>query len=381
MKLKSLLPMWLINKYKKWKAGSPTIIYNIGLTTGNQPKVFLSYVNGFLYTENPTDCPGTRDVECAAFVSALVQKGCRVDVARYDLQRNIRSDYDYIIGQGEAFRLASLLNPHAKRILYLTENKPELSYSKEMERNKYFEERHHKSVEVSRSGLHFRQEDFDQLYACFFVGNPSAAEKLPNIKTLTFRPTGLMNRVFSKNYHKNIRDYSYAKKCFMWIGSTGAIHKGLDILLDVFKNHQDLELYVLGVSEYDRRILKPLMSPNVKDVGFIDIQGDEFLSIVSKCGFVVLPSCSEGLATSVITGMNHGLIPLVTQETGIEAPVGEVFKDYKVETIDESISRWSNMDPVLLNEISHQTREYALQTFQITNYTERIKQIVAEVIQ
>ncbi len=378
--LKSLAPMWLIKLYKKWKASSPTIIYNIGLTTGNQPKVLLCYVNDFLYVHDPTNCPGTREVECASLLSCLVQMGCRVDVARYDTLKGIRTNYDYLIGQGDSFRQASLINPAAKRILYLTENPPQYSYEKELERIKYFEERHHVKVRLTRSGKFFRKEDFEHLYACIFIGNPSDKTMLPGINTFTIRPTGFINRAFDQKYAKGIRDYKKAKKRFMWIGSIGVIHKGLDILLDVFKKHPELELYVLGVSEYERRILKHLTGPNITDVGFIKIQGEEFLDIVSKCGFVVLPSCSERLATSVITAMNHGLIPLVTRETGLEVPVGEVFDNFRVETIDEVISRWSMKDETLLDSISDETREYALATFHISNYTERIKNILKTLI-
>ncbi len=378
--LKSLAPIWLIKQYKKWKATPPTIVYNIGLTSLDQPKVFLSYVNEFLYTEDPTYCPGTREVECASLLSALVQMGCRVDIARYDMLKGIRADYDFIIGQGDAFRLASSMNPAAKRILYLTENPPTFSYEKEKERVQYFEERHHVKVHLTRSGKFFRKEDFEQLHACIFIGNPSDGKKLPGINTFTIKPTGFMNRVFNQEYNKCIRDYSQARKRFMWMGSIGAIHKGLDILLDVFRNHPELELYILGVSEYERRILKPFMGPNIRDVGFIKIQSDEFLNIVTQCGFVVMPSCSERLATSVITAMNHGLIPLVTAETGIEVPVGEVFKDFRVETIDETIMKWCKMDASLLERISHETRTYTLDTFHISNYNKRIKEILDQLI-
>lgn len=34
---------------------------------------------------------------------------------------------------------------------------------------------------------------------------------------------------------------------FLWFGSAGAIHKGLDILLDTFKNVPKGELYIAGL--------------------------------------------------------------------------------------------------------------------------------------
>lgn len=373
---KRVLPVGLMHFISDKLDRTPRIIYNIGLASGIQPKVFVSYVNGFLFVDNPYKCHGTRDVECASLVAALAKKGCRVDVARFDCQKGIRSDYDYIIGQGEAFRLATVLNPQAKRILYLTENPPALSLEKEKERISYFEERHHRTIGVVRSGLFFKDEDFEHLESCVFLGNPSDADKIKGIKTYTIRPTGINNLLFKLEN----RNYEKAKRRFMWIGSSGAVHKGLDILLDVFKSHPSLELYVLGLNEADRRQLKELMSPNIKNCGYIKIQGEEFARLVKECGFVVLPSCSERLATSVITGMNHGLIPLVTRETSIEAPVGEVFADFKVETVEETILRWSNKDIAFLEEESNQTRKFAFATYSYEQYAKRMGTIIDNII-
>lgn len=374
--IKKTLPLSLVKKIKRMREKGPQISYNIGLAAGNQPRVFFSYVNDFLSKDDLSRTHGTRDVESAAIVSALVRCGCRVDVARYDCERGIRSDYDYVIGQGIAFRNASALNPKAKRILYLTENPLALSFEKEKERISYFEERHHIKADVSRSGKFFKEEDFENLEACVFIGNPSDAGKIEGIKTYTIRPTGIINPLFDSSK----RNYKEAKRRFMWIGSSGAIHKGLDILLDVFSKHPELELYVLGLNESDRRLLSGMMGKNVKNCGYIRIVGEEFAELASKCGFVVLPSCSEGLATAVITGMNHGMIPLVTSETSIEAPVGEVFADFKVENVEEAIVRWSNEESSFLKEESEKTQVFARETYNITNYSNRITEIFTKLI-
>ena len=374
--IKKILPLSLVKKIKRMREKGPQISHNIGLAAGNQPRVFFSYVNDFLSKNDLSRTHGTRDVESAAIVSALVRCGCRVDVARYDCERGIRTDYDYVIGQGIAFRNASALNPKAKRILYLTENPPALSFEKEKERIAYFEERHHIKTDLSRSGRFFKEEDFERLEACIFIGNPSDADKINGIKTYTIRPTGIINPLFNSY----MRNFDEAKKRFMWIGSSGAIHKGLDILLDVFSNHPELELYVLGLNESDRRLLSGMMGNNVTNCGYIRIVGEEFAELVSKCGFVVLPSCSERLATSVITGMNHGLIPLVTHETSIEAPVGEVFKTFKVADVEETLVRWSNKETAFLKEESEKTLNFARDTYNIPKYSRRITDIFSELI-
>lgn len=41
-------------------------------------------------------------------------------------------------------------------------------------------------------------------------------------------------------------------------------------------------------------------------------------AILDACTFVVLPSCSEGTATSVLAGMASGLIPIVSAQAGVD---------------------------------------------------------------
>lgn len=375
--IQKMLPMGIIKKYKSYKYRTPSITYNIGYTAGEQKKILVIYVNEFLHRGEMSKFPGTSNEDCSALVTALVNNGCRVDVARYDCKAGIRNDYDYIIGQGEAFKLASMLNPRAKRVLFLTENPPEISFPKEKERIDYFEERHHFKLEIARSGKFFQSQDFQNLRACIFTGNPNAKEKLPGIDTYPIRCNGIVNPLF----HPNDRNYDAARKHFIWIGSSGAVHKGLDILLDVFAKHPELDLTIIGLNEQDRRLLQGLMKSNVHNYGYIpSIKSELFAQIVSGCGFVVLPSCSEGLATSVITGMNHGLIPLVTAETNIVAPTGEVFADFKVETVEDTIVRWSNMDVNFLSEQSKQTRDFAFITYSYDQYAKRMKEIVESII-
>ena len=375
--LRKLLPICLIVRLKKIQDHNSKIVYNIGYTIGAQPKVLVSYVNNFLFYNDISNCPGTSSENCSSIVSALIKLGCVVDVARYDCEEGLRSDYDYVIGQGSAFRLASSLNPSAKRILYLTENLPELSFIKEQERIDYFYERHGIQLKLTRSGKFFVKEDFDNLEACVYIGNPSGVQKFPNVRAFDLRPYGIINPLFDQSK----RDYNTARKRFFWIGSNGAVHKGLDILLDVFSKHSELELYIIGLTEKDRRILRKQMGPNVKNYGYIDsLTGVCFSNLVTECGFVILPSCSEGIPTSVITGMNHGLIPLVTKETNLEAPTGEIFSDYLVETIEDAIIRWSNKDVDYLALQSEQTRHYALKTFGNEQYSKRIEEILTEII-
>ncbi len=118
------------------------------------------------------------------------------------------------------------------------------------------------------------------------------------------------------------------RNSYLWFGSAGLIHKGLDLCLDYFKVRQDLELHVCGnlllepdfTSAFHSELFE---TPNIHVHGFIDVQSKAFEEILSSCSFVVFPSCSEGGSPSVLTAIGNGaLIPVVSRESSVTAEHG-----------------------------------------------------------
>ncbi len=360
------------------KVKHPSIVFNLGIDIYDQPKVLFSYLSDYLFMDKWGAQYGTRHVECAAFVKALLDKGCRVDVSDCNNERDIRSDYDYIIGFGSAFRKARLLNPSAKTILYLTEKTPDFSFKKEKERIDYFYERHHVKVGFSRSGQFFKNEDFVGLDMCIMLGKQSDLALLPRqIKSFDITPTGLKN----VNVNTNIRQYKNAKKHFLWLGSSGAIHKGLDILIDVFKKHPDLTLHIVGLHWSDRPIISKILVKNTIDYGYMNINSKEFASIAETCAYCISPSCSEGVSTSVITAMNHGLIPIVSEECSLDlGSIGETLTDFHIEYIERIVEKWSKEDDLFLQKLQDAVLQLTDEKYSLSTYSKRINTITNEII-
>ncbi|MEM7111597.1 MAG: hypothetical protein AAF614_04145, partial [Chloroflexota bacterium] len=59
-------------------------------------------------------------------------------------------------------------------------------------------------------------------------------------------------------------------------------------------------------------------SPNIHYAGFIQMRSPEFLELVKKCSWVILPTCAEGQPGSVIECMAHGLVPILPREANID---------------------------------------------------------------
>jgi glycosyltransferase involved in cell wall biosynthesis len=119
------------------------------------------------------------------------------------------------------------------------------------------------------------------------------------------------------------RDFERAKKKFLWVGSYGMVHKGLDLALDAFFGMPDLELTVCGRPEKEadffRLYEKHLKQrSNIKLHGWLDMASPDFVEIARTHAAVIYPSSAEGGAGSVIHCMHAGMLPICTTEASID---------------------------------------------------------------
>ena len=136
------------------------------------------------------------------------------------------------------------------------------------------------------------------------------------------------------------KDFESARRRFLWFGSGGLVHKGLDLVLEAFAGAPELELAVAGPvdrerafeSAFDRELYR---TPNIRTLGWIDIEGKPFVELAERTLALVYPSCSEGQNGGTVTCMHAGLIPVVTPEVGLDvAPAwGVVLEAPSVESI------------------------------------------------
>jgi glycosyltransferase involved in cell wall biosynthesis len=121
-------------------------------------------------------------------------------------------------------------------------------------------------------------------------------------------------------YTRSLDDIAAARNTALWFGSYGLLHKGLDIAIEAFRCRPDWTLHVCGYTNAEQEFLQCLDVPeNVIIHGFLNVESDFFSELAARCLYVILPSCSEGIATSVITAMGRGaMIPIVTKECGVD---------------------------------------------------------------
>lgn len=120
------------------------------------------------------------------------------------------------------------------------------------------------------------------------------------------------------------KDFKTCRRSMLWFGSSGMLHKGLDIAIDFAVDHPDFILHICGGSRqesafWDYYMPKIKTSKNIHMHGFVDIESADFARILHLCGILINPSISEGGAVSVLNVLGNGaLLPVYSRGTGLD---------------------------------------------------------------
>lgn len=355
------------------------IVRNVNFDcTKTQKRVLICYLD-YNDTSNKLlkKISHTNVLECMQIIKEFINFDFVIDIAFANNNKvQLSERYDYIFGFGSLFREAVQKNPQAIKIMYMTENPAEIAIPLEKERMKYFYQLTGLKRKTKRAGLYYRKGDVDLADYVITVGD---IDFYRDKVCFSINPTGLYNSDF------DLMQFSKKDaKSFLWLGSLGAIHKGLDILIEVFKHHPDWTLHVCGLNKLEKFEYKlNLKYPNIISHGFINIQSNDFLELVYKTVYTILPSCSEGKSTSILTCMRHGLIPIVTRNTGFNAlsQYCYLLDNYRIEYVDKYLEQLiSNNDMELLKRKTQLIYEFSSKNFTIDNYSLTLKNILNKII-
>jgi Glycosyl transferases group 1 len=159
------------------------------------------------------------------------------------------------------------------------------------------------------------------------------------------------------------------RKEFLWFGGAGAIHKGLDLVLEVFQKNRDLILHVIGPCELYKHELHECA--NIKAHGFVYPNSERFRTIVEHVIAFIYPSCSESISTAAVTCMQYGMIPIVSNDAGIELAQNEgiVLSECSVEHIERSVAAVASKKDSEIKEMSLQAQETAKNNYSRERYS------------
>jgi glycosyltransferase involved in cell wall biosynthesis len=216
-------------------------------------------------------------------------------------------------------------------------------------------------------------EEVTKTYSHYFKG------KIYNIPASIYKITNYEEIIASK-------DFNNAKTHFLWFGSSGMIHKGLDLLLEIFSKREDIHLHICGPLEgepefkqtYNNELLKTI---NIHYHGFVSLNSSLFKELLQKCAFVVFPSCSEGGSPSVLNVCgNGGLIPLLSKEASIDTgDFGFVFDKINIESIQFTVNQALHLTDKEIKERSIKCYEVISKKHSQTNYASELRKCINEI--
>lgn len=155
------------------------------------------------------------------------------------------------------------------------------------------------------------------------------------------------------------RDFESSKSRFLWAGSYGMVHKGLDLVIEAFSTMPDLTLTICGRAEkeedffshYHRELT---MTPNIRFLGWVDFASDRFCEIARTHASIIYPSSSEGGGGTVIHAMHAGLLPICTHEASVDlGDFGVLIETGTVRAVSDAARRVAEMSS---QEVSHRAR-------------------------
>ncbi len=182
------------------------------------------------------------------------------------------------------------------------------------------------------------------------------------------------------------KDFDRCRNNYLWFGSSGFVHKGLDRVLEAFATMPAHRLTVCGPLESERAFVEAYRkelfeTPNIETVGWIDINGPEFRKLARNTVGLIYPSCAEGGGGSAITCMHAGLIPLVTHETSVDIGEGGILlHDAAIPTIQDAVESLSTLPAGQLKQRARQAWETARQRHTREIFARHFDAFITEVL-
>ncbi len=277
-------------------------------------------------------------------------------------------------------RLAPFLHKETLKILHLTGSYPFYQRNAELERVAQLETRTGGLYSPRRIYPYFdlSERSLRLSDVCSLIGNEHTLMTFPEEYRKKTSLVTVSASVLS--FVKNQEKYITKEQDFFYFSGGGAVHKGLDLLLEVFARNNNFRLHIVGnvSSELDffKIYEKELTSTeNIFYHGALAASSDAFIKIVKKCMYFISPSCSEGISSSVATCLQLGLYPILSEDSGVTLPAGKgiMLKNCSIDEIEAAIKVAVSMDDDMLIDHIKTCQAYALNEYSRSRVTEKMR--------
>jgi glycosyltransferase involved in cell wall biosynthesis len=182
---------------------------------------------------------------------------------------------------------------------------------------------------------------------------------------------------------RNPSQKEIGERDFLWFGGAGAVHKGLDLVLEAFARMPERTLHVIGPYELESDFMKAYEPElkhcrNIISHGYLYPSDRRFREATRKVTAFVFPSCSEGTSTAAITCMQYGFIPIVSNNAGIDIPadMGIILSDCSIEEIMAAVKSMASKEDTQLQEMAVAAQNYAAQNYSRECFSLQVESVV-----
>jgi len=186
--------------------------------------------------------------------------------------------------------------------------------------------------------------------------------------------------LFNPQSDRIARTHGRRPSGLLWFGASGFVHKGLDVCLEYAAMDPEVTLHVCAAEEpeFMQAFSRAFALPNVVYHGFVNVQSDTFIRIVSQCECCILPSCSEGQSTSLLTAMATGLLPIATRFTGVDVgSLGILLDEISVDALARAVAAVRAMLPQERARRDLEIRDYCHTVHAPRRFAENFRALIA----
>lgn len=184
------------------------------------------------------------------------------------------------------------------------------------------------------------------------------------------------------------KNFVKSKKHLLWFGSSGMIHKGLDIAIDFAVENPDVTLHICGGSRQETAFwnyYNPIIKNHANIVmhGFVEIESPEFKSILELCGVLLNPSISESGAVSVLNVLGNAvMLPVYSRGTGLNLEtVGVEVEEVTYDAFNKALQKVLEMSDKELEEKAWAAHKLVKEKYTLEKYQENMYLIIKEIIE
>ncbi|MBO7302479.1 MAG: glycosyltransferase [Bacteroidaceae bacterium] len=184
------------------------------------------------------------------------------------------------------------------------------------------------------------------------------------------------------------KDFVQCRKEILWFGSSGMVHKGLDIAIDFAIKHPEYRLHICGGSRQESDFWNYYMpkiraNKNIYLHGFVDIESEKYAQILSQCGILLNPTISEGGAVSVLNVLGNGvLLPVYSEATGIAlSDVGVCVPNVAYKDFEEALLALEAMPVDVFEQKALRAHLLVKDNYTIEKYEEHMFAYLKEIIE